>query len=123
MFFVAFGVSLWYALTYPMVSVSIVPVEKSFSLTVPLSVSLRYLAPITLTESLSVNTTGIGHQDARPSSGTLTFYNGEFTPETIAAGTVFTGSDGVQVATDRFMMIPAATPPVFRVGKCNRTCR
>ncbi len=113
LFFSAFGVSLWYALTYPTVTVSVVPVEKSLSLTVPLPVSLRHLAPITLTESLSVDTTGKGHQDAWPASGTLTFYNGEFTSETIAAGAVFTGADGVQVATDRFVTIPAATPPYF----------
>jgi hypothetical protein len=113
MFFAAFGVSLWYALTYPMVTVNVVPVEKSLSLTVPLHVSLRYLAPLTLTESLSVKTTGKGHQDARPASGTLTFYNGEFMPETIAAGAVFTGTDGIQVATDRSVTIPAANPPYF----------
>jgi hypothetical protein len=111
MFFSALGVSLWYAWSYPTVTVSVVPVEKSLSLTVPLSLSLRHLAPITLMESLSANTTGKGHQDARSASGTLTFYNGEFTPETISAGTVFIGSDGVQVVTDRFVMIPAANPP------------
>ena len=113
MLLAAFGVSLWYALTYPTVTVSVVPVEKSLSLTVPLSVRLRHIAPLTLTESLSVKTTGKGHQDARPASGTLTFYNGEFTPETIAAGAVFTGMDGVQVATDRSATIPAAYPPYF----------
>jgi len=111
MLFSAFGVSIWYAWTYPTVTVSVVPVEKSQALIFHLSISTRHLAPITLMESLSANTTGKGHQDARSASGTLTFYNGEFTPETIAAGTVFTGSDGVQVVTDRFVMIPAATPP------------
>ena len=111
MLFSAFGVSIWYAWTYPTVTVSVVPVEKSQALIFHLSIRTRHLAPITLMESLSANTTGKGHQDARSASGTLTFYNGEFTPETIAAGTVFTGSDGVQVVTDRFVMIPAATPP------------
>lgn len=113
MFFAAFGASLWYALTYPTVTVSIVPVEKSLALIVPLHVFLRHLAPITLTESLSANTTGKGHQDAIRAAGTLTIYNGEFTSETVAAGTVFTGKDGVQVATDRFITIPAANPPYF----------
>jgi hypothetical protein len=107
----ALAVSFWYAWSYPTVIVSVVPVEKSQSLIVHLSISMRHLATITLTESLSTHTTGKGHQGARPASGTLTFYNGEFTPETIAAGTMFTGSDGVEVATDRFATIPAANPP------------
>jgi hypothetical protein len=40
------------------------------------------------------------------------FYNGSNTPQTINAGTVFTGNDGIQVATDRDADIPAANPPI-----------
>jgi len=107
------GGSLLAVLTYPTVTVAIAPVEKSLSLTTTLSVNLRHLAPVTLTRSLSAYTTGRGHQDARAASGMLTFYNGEFTAQTIAAGTVFTGRDGVKVATDQAVTIPRASPPYF----------
>jgi hypothetical protein len=48
--------------------------------------------------------------------GTITFFNGLFTSQTIAAGTTLTGSDGVQVVTDQLAVIPAAwasTPPSY----------
>ncbi len=107
------GGSLLAALTYPTVTVAIAPVEKSLTLTTTLSVNLRHLAPITLTRSLRTFTTGRGHQNAKAASGTLTFYNGEFTAQTIAAGAVFTGKDGVKVAIDQAVTIPSANPPYF----------
>src|SRR5207248_5178941 len=90
------GNSLSQGLTYPTVTVTLVPVERDLTLTVPIAVSLRHLAPATLTQSLSASTTGRGHQEARAAAGTLTFYNGEFTAQNIAAGTVFTGSHGIK---------------------------
>ncbi len=42
--------------------------------------------------------------------GTLIYFNGAFAPQTVGAGTVYTGADGVEVVTDATVTIPAATP-------------
>ena len=73
----------------------------------------RLLHPITLSQSQAGPTTGIGHEAARTATGTVTFYNGLFTAQLIPQGTVFTGSDGVQVMTDADIDIPAGSPPVY----------
>ena len=60
--------------------------------------------------------TGKGHQDAEAARGTITFYNGLFSSQTVEAGTLLTGSDGVAVVTDQVAVIPAArasTPPTY----------
>lgn len=98
-------------LIYPTVTVTLVPVERTITLTVPITIPFRHLAPVALTQSLSAPTSGRGHQDARAATGTLTLYNGEFISQTLAAGTVFTGNDGTRVATDEAVTVPAANPP------------
>jgi hypothetical protein len=40
-------------------------------------------------------------------------YNGLFTAQTLPAGTVLTGADGVQIATDAPVTIPAGHPPLY----------
>jgi len=47
--------------------------------------------------------------------GTLTFYNAATYPQTIAAGTMLTGADGVHVVTNAAAPIPAGNPPLFGV--------
>ena len=102
---------VWQAITYPKTLVILYAVEKPMSLTAILDVATRTLAPVRLTRSATTSTTGHRHQDARAASGILTFYNGNASPQTVAIGTVFTGSDGLQVATDQAVTIPAANPP------------
>src|SRR5205085_6874223 len=106
------GGTLLALLTYPTVTIAIVPVTKQSALTTPLALPTRTLAPVTLTRSLTAPATGRGHQDARPAAGVLTLYNGSFSAQTIAAGTVLTGSDGVKVVTDATVMLAPNTPPV-----------
>lgn len=100
-------------LTYPTVTIDVVPVTKSVTLTTPLALPTRTLAPVTLTRAETAPTTGHGHQDARAATGTLTLYNGLFTAQTVPIGTVFTGSDGVQVATEAAVTIPPGNPPSY----------
>lgn len=102
----------------PTVTVTIMPAVKTISTTATLTVggagaevSERILAPLTLSQMQTVNASGHGHQDATRATGTLTFYNGSFSSQTIYAGTVYTGSDSVQVATNETVTIPAANPP------------
>jgi len=44
--------------------------------------------------------------------GTLTFYNAAPNSQTVAAGTVLTGNDGIEIVTDAPAVIPAGNPPI-----------
>jgi Baseplate J-like protein len=72
----------------------------------------KLLSPVTLSESQTVPTTGHGHQDATRASGSVTWYNTSFTPQTVEAGTVLTGADGHQIVTLGSVTIPPDSPPV-----------
>ncbi len=102
----------------PTASVTITPVVKTITTdatfpigTGPGYVHGRVLPALTLSQSQTVAATGKGHQDATRAGGNLLFFNGSFAPQIIDAGTVYTGQDGVQVATDQTITIPAANPP------------
>jgi len=71
----------------------------------------RLLPSLTLIQTKTAIATGKGHQDAKAAMGTITFYNGLFASQTIAAGTTLTGSDSVQVVTDQTGTIPPNIPP------------
>src|SRR6266567_1705767 len=121
---IAFQVLLLFLTPTP--SITLVPVVRNLSTTAPLMavsgiptgahIPARLLPPLTLTQTTTAPATGKGHQDALAAMGTITFYNGLFTSQTIAAGATLTGSDGVQVVTNQLAMIPAAlatTPPTY----------
>jgi len=75
-------------------------------------VAVRLLEVGSPLQSQSVPTTGTGHAPARMGEGTLTFYNAAPYSQTVAAGTVLTGNDGVEVVTDAPAVIPAGNPPI-----------
>ncbi len=100
-------------ITYPTVTITLVPVYKSTQLTTTLAIPTRNLSPVTLSKSLSAPTTGHGHQEATTARGSLTLYNGLFTQQTISIGTVFTGNDGVKVSTGETVTLPAGNPPTY----------
>jgi hypothetical protein len=64
----------------------------------------------------TVPTTGKGHKPAMHATGTLTFYNEASYEQTIAAGTVLTGADGVRIRTDALAIVPAGNPPRFGIA-------
>ncbi len=103
--------SILFPLLAPTATVTIIPVERTITRTTTIRVSGRELLPLTLMQSLSAPATGKQHQDPTRAAGTITFYNGLLASQTIAGGTVLTGSDGVQVITDQPAIIPAANPP------------
>ncbi len=74
-------------------------------------VEARLLAAPTLTQAVTVPTTGRGHQPATQAHGTVTFYNQAPTAQTIPAGMLLTGAYGVQVVTDQAVMVPPAHLP------------
>jgi hypothetical protein len=96
----------------PIATVTVIPTVQTFTLKSTIQLG-RMVHPITLSQSQTVATTGKGHQDATRATGTITFYNGQFTSQTIQAGTILTGADDVQIITDQDATIPAANPPVF----------
>ncbi len=73
-----------------------------------------YLIPaLTLSQSTTVPATGKRHLDATKAEGTITFYNGLFVSQTIAAGTILTSADGVEIIIDQAAIIPAGNPPIY----------
>jgi hypothetical protein len=115
----------------PSATITIVPVEKTFSMTTAIQVHGRQLPPLTLAQSATVPATGTMHQNATRASGTITFFNGLYSSQTVASGTILTGKDGVQIIITAPAIIPAANPPyigqvtisahAMRVGKAGNT--
>ncbi len=110
----------FFLLFTPPVTVTITPQVKTLSTTATVSlggagadIHGRGLLALTVSQSLTTQATGKGHQDATQAAGSLTFYNGSFSSKSIDAGTVFTGSDGIQVVTDQTALIPPGNPPTY----------
>jgi len=97
----------------PSATITIIPIERSITATKTIKVQGRQLPPLTLMQSITALATGKRHQDATRAQGTITFYNGLFTPQTIGAGTIFTASNGVQIVTTQPTIIPAGNPPSY----------
>jgi hypothetical protein len=97
----------------PSATVTIIPVERNITTSVTIQVPGRALHPLTLMQSMSAPATGNRHQNATRATGTITFYNGLLSRQTIAAGTILTGNDGVQIITDQAATIPAGNPPIY----------
>jgi hypothetical protein len=103
-------------------SITVMPVQTPITTTMMLAVVTtrmgasqqqvpgRLLSSLTLSGQRTVATTGVGHQDAA-AHGTVTFYNAALYVQTIPAGTLLTGTDGVQVVTEQDAIIPATVPP------------
>ncbi len=69
----------------------------------------RPLETITLSQAKTVPATGTGQQQAKAAHGLVTFYNALPAPQTIPAGEMLTGADGVAVVTLQAAWIPAGT--------------
>jgi hypothetical protein len=101
-----------YLICYPPIAtVTLVPKSQEVTLTGTVQLG-RLIAPLTISQSQTVPTTGKGHQDAKEAHGAITLYNGQLQSVTVAAGTVFTASNGAQAITEQEATIPAATPPI-----------
>jgi hypothetical protein len=129
--FVLIGAGVWSLLPLlaPSATVTIVPVSRAVTATGTLTVITgpanatqheipgRVLGTITMSQAERVPTTGTGHQDAQAASGTITFYNAAPYIQTVSAGTLLTGADGVQVVTDSEAVIPAGNLTTGRYGQ------
>jgi len=74
-------------------------------------VEARFISSATPSKSMTVKATGAGTIPAVQAKGILTFYNALPYAQTIAAGTIFTDANGIQVVNDQSAVIPAAQPP------------
>ncbi len=123
----AIGYTAYLLILPPSVTITIIP--KSVQLETTGSVAIatgntaangeilgRLLPEVTMSQSQTAATTGTTFQAAQPGRGTITFYNASLYPQTIVAGTLLTGADGVQVATDHMVTVPAANYPTFGVA-------
>ncbi len=107
----------------PTASVTLTPVQKSLHISVPITavtgtpdpsreqVSARLLSVKSRIFTQTVPATGHGHTVAQQAQGTLTFYNAAPFAQTVAAGTVLTGADGIALVTDQAASLPAANLP------------
>jgi hypothetical protein len=96
----------------PIATITIIPKSQQVTLNGTLQLG-RLLQPITISQTSTTATTGRGHQDAKAATGYITFYNGQFQSVIVAAGTILTGADGVQIVTDQEAVIPAGNPPSY----------
>jgi len=108
------AMQLHFILNPPIATIILIPKSQTISLNATVQLG-QVIPPTTLSQEKTVPTTGKGHQDAKAATGSVTFYNGQFTQVTVPAGTPLAGSDSVQVVTDEDAVIPAASPnpPVF----------
>ena len=93
----------------PLATLIIIPKSQTVTLSGTLQLG-RVLHPITISQSQTTATTGKGHQSAKAATGTVTFYNGLFTQQFVASGTVYTGNDGVEIVTTQDATIPEGNP-------------
>src|SRR6266699_589090 len=105
--------SFLFPLLTPSATVTIIPVERNITLTTAIQVHGRELPALTLIQSTTAPATGKQHQDPTRAACTITFYNGLLSSQTVAAGTIVTGNDGVQIITDQAARIPAGNPPSY----------
>ena len=110
-------------------TVTIIPEAKTLSITLTVTalstgtpeqarkqVAARLLEVGSPTQRQTVPTTGTGHAAALVGEGTLTFYNAAPYSQTVAAGTLLTGADGVEIVTAAPAVIPAGNPPIFGIA-------
>ena len=110
----------------PSATVTIVPRSTVVSVVRPLTVATdqgqplpagqlpgRELASLSMSQALTIPTTGIVHQAAQVAHGLITFYNAAPVVQVVSAGTLIVGSGGVQVVTDADAVIPAVAYPTL----------
>jgi len=107
----------------PRASITLTPAQASLHTAVSLTavtgtpdptrgqVHARLLSEQSPAFTQTVSTSGHGHTRAQAAGGTLTFYNAAPYTQTVAAGTVLTGTDGIQLVTDQAALLPAANLP------------
>lgn len=82
-----------------------------------LQISARVIKGTSPSQSKTTPATGVKQTPGVAATGTLTFINSLTVEQTVKAGTVFTGKDGVQIVNNVAANIPPANPPAGTFGK------
>ena len=105
----------------PTATITLVPVSTSISRTLLVTVVTgtpspaqhevqgRRLSSLAMSQAQTVPATGTGTQEARAAQGMITFYNAALAEQTVPAGTLLTGTDGIEVVTEQEADIPAGS--------------
>ncbi len=123
-FLIGIGSTLFLSPLFTTATITIIPMSKQIvtTNTIPVvngqvtgeqQIPGNTLAPVTMSQARTVAATGKGHQDAQPGHGYITFYNAAPYTQTVTAGTLLTGADGVQIVTDRDAVIPPVSYPML----------
>ena len=72
--------------------------------------------PLVFTASEPIIATGIKTYPAITAHGTLTITNGSVISQTLPAGMIFTGQDGVEVVTDSAVFVPAGSAAGYGIA-------
>jgi hypothetical protein len=81
-------------------TINITPDVQTVTATGDITIPARTLVHKTITLAEQVKTTGTAHRAAIQAHGWVTFYNALQSPQTIPAGTLLVGADGIYVTTD-----------------------
>jgi len=118
----------FYSAFFASVTITLTPQRQSYNTTLLLQlvtgmptsltqVQSRRLAPLTITQRTTAQATGSYHQDPTYAIGYVTFYNGQFSPITIPAGTQLSTQEGKAVVTTQTATVPgidqSANPPAL----------
>jgi Baseplate J-like protein len=90
-------------------TISITPDVQTVTATGDITLPARTLVHKTITLAEQVKTTGTAHQASTEAHGWVTFYNALQSPQTMPAGTLLVGADGIHVTTDGDAYIPSGT--------------
>lgn len=113
---------LAYLFPSPAATITIIPTSNRENFTVTLTavtghapgatqVAARTLQGSSPLREAVARATGSGQTPATPASGTLTFFNEGSSPQTLPAGLVLTGGDGIKVVTDSAVTVSGGNPP------------
>src|SRR5260370_22289400 len=100
---------LYLASIQPSASITVVATETPVTTRATISLPAHIFTPLVFTQSQTIPTTGRTHQNATQATGYVSFHNALTQPQTIDAGTLLTGADGIKVVTDETADVPAGT--------------
>lgn len=86
--------------------------DGSFIITVPLVSSFQKFE-----STVTIQPSGTAVVSATHASGTLTVYNGSILVQQLPPGFIVSSQGGVEIATDRSVIVPAGNPPAYGMVK------
>ena len=97
----------------PEATITIIPRSQTVNMTGTVQLGILLLQPLTISQSRTVLTTGMGHQNARSAIGTLTFYNGQFRQSRSLPAPSSAERVASQWVIDQEAVVPAGNPPSY----------